>query len=73
MLPPAHLASSDVPRVSVLVNADAGATAAARQRLRRDAQASLRKLVEVLPAHVTAEIMVASEKVLGTARDVGLN
>ena len=43
------------------------------QRVRRSAQAGLRKLVELLPANVTAEIMLASEKVLGTARDVGLN
>ncbi len=43
------------------------------QRLRREAQESLHKLVEVLPAHVTAEIMVASERALGMARDVGLS
>jgi hypothetical protein len=43
------------------------------QRVRRDAQERLRKLVAVLPAHVTAEIMDASEKALGTVRDVGLN
>jgi hypothetical protein len=31
------------------------------------------KLVEVLPAHVTAETIAASEKALGTVWDVGLN
>lgn len=35
------------------------------QRVRRTAQASLRQLVGALLAHVTAEIMVASEEVLG--------
>ena len=43
------------------------------QRLRRSAQESLRKLVEVLPPHVTAEIIAASEKALGIVGDVGLN
>jgi hypothetical protein len=43
------------------------------QRIRRSAQDSPRKLVEVLPAHVTAEILAASEKALGTVREVGLN
>ena len=43
------------------------------QRVRRSAQERLRKLVAVLPSHVTTEIMAASEKALGTARDVGVN
>jgi len=43
------------------------------QRVRRSAQEGLRKLVEVLPAHVTAEIMAASEKALGPVRDLELN
>ena len=43
------------------------------QRLRRSAQEHLRKLVEVLPPQITAGFMAASEKVLGTVRDVGLN
>lgn len=30
----------------------------------------MRKLVEVLPAHFTAEIMSASEKAWGTVHDV---
>jgi hypothetical protein len=43
------------------------------QRIRRSAQQSLRKLVEELAPHVTAEIMAASEKVLGKVREIGLN
>jgi hypothetical protein len=43
------------------------------QRVRRSAQEGLRKLAAALPAHVTGEILAASEKALGTARDVGLN
>jgi hypothetical protein len=42
-------------------------------RLRREAQERLRRLVEVLPPHITAEIMVASEKMLGTVQDVSKN
>jgi hypothetical protein len=36
-------------------------------------QAALRELVGKVPAHVTAEIMAASEKVIGTAGDVHIN
>ena len=33
----------------------------------------LRDLLRKVPAHVSAEIFAASEKVLGTVQDVGLN
>ena len=41
--------------------------------VRRRYQKALRQLVETLPPHVTAKIMAASEKVLGTVRNVGKN
>lgn len=40
---------------------------------REAAQAQLRILVRDLPADVTAQILVASEKALGPAGDLGLN
>jgi hypothetical protein len=43
------------------------------QRIRRMVQERLCKLLAVLALVVTAEIMRTSQKVLGTARDVGLN
>ena len=43
------------------------------QRLRRETQERLRCLIEVLPPHVTAEILAASEKTWGTVQDAGLN
>jgi hypothetical protein len=43
------------------------------RRVRREAQEYLRKLVMVLPPAVTAEIMVARQKALGTVRDFGRN
>ena len=43
------------------------------QRVQRRYREGLRQLVAVLPTDVTAQIMAASEKVLGTVQDVGLN
>jgi hypothetical protein len=43
------------------------------QRVHRSARESLRKHIVVLLAHVTADILAASEKTLGTVRGVGLN
>jgi hypothetical protein len=47
-----------------------------RRRLepvQRRCQDGLRKLVEVLPPHVTAQIMAASERALATMLDVETN
>jgi len=43
------------------------------QRVQRRYREGLRQLVAVLPADVTAQIMAASEKTLGTVQDVGRN
>jgi len=43
------------------------------RQLAKDYQAGLRELVGKVPAHVSADIMAASEKVLGTVQNVGLN
>ncbi len=41
--------------------------------MRRRSLEALRKFVALLPPHIVAEIMAASEKVHGTARNVSLN
>jgi hypothetical protein len=43
------------------------------RQLVKDYQAALRQLLATVPADVSAQILAASEKVLGPVRDGGLN
>lgn len=43
------------------------------ERLLAHYQPVLRELLEELPPHVSAQILAASDKMLGTVQDVGMN